>query len=94
MLDIRNLCVETEGKPILKGINLHVKCSQPAQSVHKQFGSWHGTVGSGDGSVAWRSATRAWRSSTTPPASLARAAIFSASNWHGMGWDLLHLLKG
>ncbi len=25
MLDIRNLCVETEGKPILKGINLHVK---------------------------------------------------------------------
>ena len=25
MLDIRNLCVETDGKPILKGINLHVK---------------------------------------------------------------------
>ena len=25
MLDIRNLCVETDGKPILKGIDLHVK---------------------------------------------------------------------
>ena len=25
MLEIRNLCVETDGKPILKGINLHVK---------------------------------------------------------------------
>jgi Fe-S cluster assembly ATP-binding protein len=28
MLEIRNLCVETDGKPILKGINLSVKAGE------------------------------------------------------------------
>lgn len=34
------------------GVNLHVKCTQPAQTIKKQFGSWQGTIGSGDGPTA------------------------------------------
>jgi hypothetical protein len=29
------------------GVNLHVECTQPAQSIKRQFGSWNGTIGTG-----------------------------------------------
>jgi hypothetical protein len=34
------------------GINSHVKCDLPSQSVERHFGSWKGVIGKGDGPLA------------------------------------------
>jgi hypothetical protein len=34
------------------GVNSHVKCNVPSQSVERQFGHWQGVIGEGDGPLA------------------------------------------